>query len=62
MKKEHQDYLVMKQLNPSAPPRTNLATFVKSDIQKPVKGSDYGIVLPGHMDDFDLEKTTVPAI
>lgn len=52
----------MKQLNLSVPSRKNLATLVNSGIQKPVKDSDYGIVLPAHMDDFDLERTTVPAI
>lgn len=59
MKEEHTNYLVMRQLNPYNEPRVNLAALVKNEIQKPVKGSDYGIILPKQIDEFDLDNTIV---
>ncbi|CAO0799530.1 unnamed protein product [Mucor circinelloides] len=61
MKEEHTDYLAMRQINPNHPSRINLATLVEKEIQKPVKGSDYGIILPKQLDDFNLDNNVVPA-
>lgn len=60
MKKEHQVYMLLQHLNPDQNKRTNLATFVNTEIQKPVKGSEYGIILPKQLDDFDLTRSTTP--
>lgn len=51
----------MQQLSPKNQSRTNLATLVQKEIQKPVKGSDYGIILPKQFDDFDLDNTIISA-
>lgn len=61
MKEEHTDYLAMRQINPNHPSRINLATLVEKEIQKRVKGSDYGIILPRQLDDFNLDNNVVPA-
>ncbi|KAI8973187.1 hypothetical protein BDF20DRAFT_837154 [Mycotypha africana] len=61
MKEEHVRYLTMRQLNPNNQSRVNLATLVEKEIQKPLKGSDYGIILPKQIDDFDLDNTVIPA-
>ncbi|KAI9356159.1 hypothetical protein BD770DRAFT_304687, partial [Pilaira anomala] len=45
MKKEHEEYLLQRQLNPDVEERINLATFVQQEIQKPIRGSKYGLLL-----------------
>ncbi|CAO3694239.1 unnamed protein product [Rhizopus stolonifer] len=56
IKKEHEEYLLLQQLNAEVEERTNLATFVQQDIQKPVRGSKYGLLLPEHLEDCHIEK------
>ncbi|CAO3677855.1 unnamed protein product [Rhizopus microsporus] len=61
MKKEHMNYMVMRQLYPNNQSKMNLATLVQNDIQWPVKGRDYGIILPQQIDDCDLDSTIILA-
>ncbi|KAI9336595.1 hypothetical protein BD770DRAFT_332082 [Pilaira anomala] len=56
MKKEHEEYLLQRQLNPDVEKRINLATFVQQEIQKPVRGSKYGLLLPEHFEDCHQKK------
>ncbi|KAI9475606.1 MAG: hypothetical protein EXX96DRAFT_609537 [Benjaminiella poitrasii] len=61
MKEGHMDYQLMRQLNPNNQSRIKLATLVQNEIQKPVKGSDYGIILPKQTDNCDLDSTILAA-
>lgn len=59
IKKEHEDYLLLRQLNAEVEERFNLTTFVQQDIKKPVRGGKYGLLLPEQIDICLLEKTVV---
>ncbi|CAO3616358.1 unnamed protein product [Mucor hiemalis] len=43
MKQQHNDYEVLKQIDPNTRSRTNLSSFVEREIQKPVRGSKFSI-------------------
>lgn len=59
MKAEHDEYLIMKQFNPDMEPRTNLSTFVEQEIQKSVKGSKYGVLIPKQLEDCYIHRRLV---
>lgn len=48
--REHEEYIVLKQLNSGAQPRTNLAAFVDKEIQQPAKDGQYGLLLPQQLE------------
>lgn len=56
MKEEHEEYSLQKILSSGAESRTSLSTLLKLDIQKPVKGSGYNLLLP---DEYDEEQSSV---
>ncbi|OBZ85223.1 hypothetical protein A0J61_06719 [Choanephora cucurbitarum] len=51
MKEEHEEYLLQKVLSNEAESRTSLSTLLKLDIQKPVKGPGYSLLLPEENDE-----------
>ena len=51
MKEEHEEYLLQKVLSNEAESRTPLSTLLKLDIQKPVKGPGYSLLLPEENDE-----------
>ncbi|KAI9257557.1 hypothetical protein EDC94DRAFT_522407, partial [Helicostylum pulchrum] len=53
----HQDYIMSRHINTEIDARTNLSTFVEMDIQKPVKGSEYGLLLPEQLEECYIHKT-----
>lgn len=56
MSQEHQDYMMTRQIDPKVEQRRNLTTFVEMDIQKPVKGSKYGLLLPEQLEECYIHK------
>lgn len=51
MKEEHEEYSLQKVLLSASESRTSLSTLLKLDIQKPVKGSGYNLLLPEENDE-----------
>jgi hypothetical protein len=56
MKAEHEDYLLDKMLDDNTEVRPALSSIVDLDIQKPVHGSGYGLLIS---EEKDLEHATV---
>ncbi|KAG1005310.1 hypothetical protein G6F57_008522 [Rhizopus arrhizus] len=54
MKEEHNNYEVQRMLGGSSRSRLSLVEMVSTEIQKPVKGEGYGILLPEEKDESDL--------
>lgn len=53
MKEEHNNYEVQRMLGGSSRSRLSLVEMVSTEIQKPVKGEGYGILLPEEKDESD---------
>lgn len=54
MRKEHDDYMILAEFSDEHEERDRLASFVSKAIQKPARGSGYGLLLPE-----ELEKSKV---
>ncbi|KAG1168120.1 hypothetical protein G6F70_009261 [Rhizopus microsporus] len=53
MKEEHDSYETQRMLEGSSSSRLSLVEMVNIEIQKPVKGEGYGILLPEEKDEND---------
>jgi hypothetical protein len=53
MKEEHDNYEVQRMLGGCSSSRLSLVEMVNSEIQEPVKGEGYGILLPEEKDESD---------
>lgn len=53
MKEEHDSYEVQRMLKGSSSSHLSLVEMVSIEIQKPVKGEGYGILLPEEKDESD---------
>lgn len=54
MEKEYAAYDAELKTGISTQERENLATLVMTEIKKPVKGNDYGVLLPIEREDSDM--------
>ncbi|PHZ13654.1 uncharacterized protein RHIMIDRAFT_305694 [Rhizopus microsporus ATCC 52813] len=59
MRKEHNDYMISAELSDEHEERESLASFVSKSIQKPVKGSGYGLLLPEELEKSEVKTTFV---
>ena len=55
MKEEHDDYKLQQMFQRSSSSRLSLVEIVGTDIQKPVKGEGYGILLPAEQDESEYD-------
>ncbi|KAG1442993.1 hypothetical protein G6F56_010840 [Rhizopus delemar] len=53
MREEHDSYEIQRMLEGSSSSRLSLVEMVSTEIQKPVKGEGYGILLPEEKDESD---------
>ncbi|KAG0782582.1 hypothetical protein G6F21_011034 [Rhizopus arrhizus] len=61
MKEEHNNYEVQRMLGGSSRSRLSLVEMVSTEIQKPVKGEGYGILLPEEKDESDCNLSRIVA-
>ncbi|KAI8885577.1 hypothetical protein K501DRAFT_270678 [Backusella circina FSU 941] len=47
------------EVDPEVSERTNLSNFAEREIQKPAKGSKYGVLLPEQLEDYHIQKNVV---
>lgn len=55
MKEEHDNYEIQRMLEGSSSSRLSLVEMVSTEIQKPVKGEGYGILLPEEKDESNCD-------
>ncbi|KAI8376792.1 hypothetical protein BD560DRAFT_391506 [Blakeslea trispora] len=62
MKAEHEQFSMMQQLGSTGEKRLNLAELAEEEMQKPVRGGKYGVLLPEQLDECEHHRELIEEV